>query len=98
MTPVLFKPDLLPGEAWSGCQTRSMYISEQVLLLMEGQDGLTHGIVGLQALVDGRFAVICLVLHPAPACNSLDHGLRGTVEHNDDVGSLAHQGSHKGTG
>lgn len=76
-------------------QAGGTYVSEQVLLLVEGQDGLAHGVVRLQALVDGRLAVICPALHLAPAQRSLDHRLHGTVKHDDDVGGPAHLGIHR---
>lgn len=77
-------------------QAGSTYITEQVLLLIEGQDWLTQHVVGLQALADGRLTVICPVLHPAPVQHSPDHCIHGAIKHDDDVWGPAHLGIRQG--
>lgn len=91
---------LVPLGSWFGeggeWQAGSTYITEQFLLLIEGQDWPTQRVVRLQALADGLLTVVCPVLYPAPAQCSPDHRIHGAVKHNDDVWGPAHLGTHKG--
>lgn len=71
------------------------HMSQKVLLLIEGQHGLTEGIVCLQTLADGWLGIIRPVLHPSSLQHSPHHGLHGAVKHYDYVGVPAHLDSNQ---
>lgn len=71
------------------------HIPQKVLLLVEGQDRLTQGVVCLQTLADGWLRIIRPVLHLSTAQDSPHHCFHGAVKPHDYVGGPAHLGSNQ---
>lgn len=63
VTPALFQLDLVPLRGLDWSRGMVLNVSEQVLLLVEGQDRSIQGVVRLQVLAEGCLTAICPVFH-----------------------------------